>query len=154
VEIAIADVSRDRVDQPVFVFIQERVQFRKEIGIAARRHDEVIDKRRGVIPVQVFAQEREALAAHDPVFFGFLFVFLDLGAFTSRSLSASCRGFRFAAAISIVSSANSAMRTSFGTPPVATIAASGMNDMPRRAAFAKPICFSISGRNFTARVKV
>ena len=72
----------------------------------------------------------------------------------SRSRSSSCAHRAFASACAAVSSANSAIRTSWGTPPVATIHISGMNATPSSIIRTTPICPSSCGKKRIASLKV
>ena len=49
------------------------VQLRQELGVAGRRHDEIVYERCGAEPC-AFAEEIETLAADNPIFFRFLLI--------------------------------------------------------------------------------
>src|SRR3989344_849194 len=65
-EIAVADVSRDGIDE--LVSGEQCLQFRQKARVIARVHHDVVDKGRRIEAAEVLAQEREALAADGPVF--------------------------------------------------------------------------------------
>src|SRR3989344_7714910 len=58
-DIAVADVPRDRVDHVRLVFVEERGEFRQEVRVAGGRHDEVVDEGRRNEAVEILAQEGE-----------------------------------------------------------------------------------------------
>src|SRR5262245_6389374 len=65
-EIPISDMSRHRIDHLVFVLIEKCIEFRKELRIAFRRNDEVVDEGRGIEAGEILSKQSEALAPHYP----------------------------------------------------------------------------------------
>ena len=75
-EVAVADVAGDRVDEMRLVFVQKGIQFRQEFRVAGGRYDEVINEGRGVETVDILPQEVEALATDNPILLRLFFIFL------------------------------------------------------------------------------
>ncbi|OYV26913.1 MAG: hypothetical protein B7W98_02865 [Parcubacteria group bacterium 20-58-5] len=78
-EVPVADVARDGVDEMRLVLVNERGQLRQEFGVAGGRDDEVVNERRGDEAVEILAEQIEALAPDNPILLRFFFVFLNLG---------------------------------------------------------------------------
>ena len=75
-EIAIAEVSRHRVDK--LVLIEDCLKFRHEFRKIFGFDDDVVDKRSGALAANVFSKEVEALPADTPIFFRLALVLSDV----------------------------------------------------------------------------
>jgi len=64
-EIAVAGMSRDRIDQVLFILIQYRIHLRQDLRQIFRLHDEIVDERRGV-PAGRVVTKLSACAAKAP----------------------------------------------------------------------------------------